>query len=133
MLGNGASAAWSPKEKTSSPTQLRCLMTGRWLWPVYGRSGKTRKKWKDSKSGDQIESCTILTCGPNKVIGELHNRMPVILSEPDWPKWLGEEPAAEEELLSMLKPCPDESLKIWPVNKMVGNVRNKGPQLAMPL
>jgi putative SOS response-associated peptidase YedK len=27
----------------------------------------------------------------------------------------------------MLKPCPDESLKIWPVNKMVGNVRNKGP------
>jgi hypothetical protein len=23
--------------------------------------------------------------------------------------------------------------EIWPVNKMVGNVRNKGPQLAMPL
>jgi hypothetical protein len=64
-------------------------------------------KWKDSKSGDQIESCTILTCGPNKVIGELHNRMPVVLSEPDWPRWLGEEPAAEEELLAMLKPCPD--------------------------
>jgi putative SOS response-associated peptidase YedK len=90
-------------------------------------------KWKDSKSGDQIESCTILTCGPNNVIRELHNRMPVILSELDWSKWLGEEPAAEEELLAMLKPCPDESLKIWPVNKMVGNVRNKGPQLAMPL
>ena len=90
-------------------------------------------KWKELKSGNQIESCTILTCGPNKVIGELHNRMPVILSGPDWPRWLGEEPAAEEELLAMLKPCPDESLKIWPVNKMVGNVRNKGPQLAMPL
>ena len=89
-------------------------------------------KWKDSKSGDQIESCTILTCGP-KVIGELHYRMPVILSEPDWPRWPGEEPAVEEELLAMLKPCPDEPLKIWPVNKTVGNVRNKGPQLAMPL
>ena len=23
-------------------------------------------KWKDSKSGDQIESCTILTCGPKQ-------------------------------------------------------------------
>jgi putative SOS response-associated peptidase YedK len=90
-------------------------------------------KRQDSKSGHQIESCTILTCGPNNVIRELHNRMPVILSELDWSKWLGEEPAAEEELLAMLKPCPDESLKIWPVNKMVGNVRNKGPQLAMPL
>jgi putative SOS response-associated peptidase YedK len=55
------------------------------------------------------------------------------LDQADWPKWLGEEPATEEELLAMLKPCPDEALKIWAVDKMVGNVRNKGPQLAMPL
>jgi putative SOS response-associated peptidase YedK len=66
-------------------------------------------------------------------MGELHNRMPVILDQADWPKWLGEEQATEEELLAMLKPCPDEALKIWAVDKMVGNVRNKGPQLAMPL
>jgi putative SOS response-associated peptidase YedK len=55
-------------------------------------------KWKDPKSGDEIQSCTILTCGPNDAIAELHNRMPVILREADWPKWLGEEPATEEEL-----------------------------------
>jgi putative SOS response-associated peptidase YedK len=29
-------------------------------------------------------------------MGELHNRMPVILAEIDWPKWLGEEPASEQ-------------------------------------
>jgi putative SOS response-associated peptidase YedK len=88
-------------------------------------------KWKEPKSGDEILSCTILTCGPNKVMGELHNRMPVILAESDWPKWLGEAPATEEDLLALLKPCPDDALKIWAVNKAVGNVRNKGPQLAM--
>jgi hypothetical protein len=33
----------------------------------------------------------------------------------------------------MLKACPDEALKIWAVGKMVGNVRNKETQLAMPL
>ena len=66
-------------------------------------------KWK-SPSAEEVLSCTILTCGPNAGIGELHNRM-------------GEEPATEEELLAMLKPCPDEALKIWPVDKMVGNVR----------
>jgi putative SOS response-associated peptidase YedK len=38
-------------------------------------------KWKDPKSGDEIQSCTILTCGPNDVMAELHNRMPVILAE----------------------------------------------------
>jgi putative SOS response-associated peptidase YedK len=32
-----------------------------------------------------------------------------------------------------LKPCPDEVLKAWPVDKSVGNVRNKGPQLITPI
>ena len=59
--------------------------------------------------------------------------MPAILAEYDWPKWLGEEPASEQELLTLLKPCPDEALKIWPVDKMVGNVRKNGPQLISPV
>jgi putative SOS response-associated peptidase YedK len=90
-------------------------------------------KWKDPKSGDEIQSCTILTCGPNQVMGELHDRMPVILAKEDWAKWLGEEPAPEEELMAVLKPCPDEALKIWPVDKRVGNVRNKGAELVLPI
>jgi len=32
-------------------------------------------------NGEEVLSCTILTCGPNKVMGELHDRMPVILAE----------------------------------------------------
>jgi hypothetical protein len=59
--------------------------------------------------------------------------MLVILAEIDWPKWLGEEPASEQELLALLKPCPDEALKIWPVDKMAGNIRNNGPQLILPV
>ena len=66
-------------------------------------------------------------------MGELHDCMAVILAENDWPKWLGEEPASEQELLRLLKPCPDEALKIWPVEKMVGNVRNNGPHLILPV
>jgi putative SOS response-associated peptidase YedK len=90
-------------------------------------------KWKSPTSGEEVLSCTILTCGPNKVMGELHNRMPVILAEYDWPKWLGEDPTSERELLALLKPCPDQALKIWPVDRMVGNVRNNGPQLILPV
>jgi putative SOS response-associated peptidase YedK len=89
-------------------------------------------KWK-APTGEEVLSCTILTCAPNDVMAELHNRMPVILGEGDWGKWLGEEPAAEQELLALLKPCPDEWLKIWPVDKKVGNVRNKGAELVLPL
>ena len=73
-----------------------------------------------------------MTCGPNQAMGESHDRMPVILVEIDWSKWLGEEPASKQELLALLKP-PDEALKIWPVDRMVGNVRNNGPQLILPI
>ena len=57
--------------------------------------------------------------------------MPVILAKSDWPKWLGEVPATEDELVSLLKPCPDDALRIWKVDRRVGNVRNNSPELAL--
>jgi putative SOS response-associated peptidase YedK len=59
--------------------------------------------------------------------------MPVILEARDWAKWLGEEAATPEELKALLVPCPDETVKIWPVNRTkIGNVRNKGPEVVQP-
>ena len=56
----------------------------KWSWPGFGRNGNLQ-------TGEEVLSCTILTCGPNAVMGELHNRMPVILAPEAWPVWLGEE------------------------------------------
>jgi putative SOS response-associated peptidase YedK len=110
--------------KEKQPYAIACkrgmmIMAGLWA------------RWKDPKSDGEVLSCTILTCGPNEVMAELHDRMPVILAESDWPKWLGEESATEEELLALLRPCPDDALKIWRVDRRVGNVRNNGPELAL--
>jgi hypothetical protein len=71
----------------------------------YSRCARCRSpsfvtKWKSPTSGEEVLSCTILTCEPNNAMGELHDRVPVILEENDWPKWLGEEPANEQELLA---------------------------------
>ena len=66
-------------------------------------------------------------------MAELRDRKPVILDEAGWPKWLGEEPTTDDELLAMLRPSPDQVLKVWPVHKKVGNVRNNGAELALPI
>ena len=59
--------------------------------------------------------------------------MPVILAPDDWGRWLGDEPASPDELKALLVPCPDETLKLWPVNRQkVGNVRNKEREVAEP-
>jgi putative SOS response-associated peptidase YedK len=98
------------------------LMTMAGLWD----------EWQDRVSGENVRSCTIITTEPNETIAKLHDRMPVILDESDWPKWLGEEPATEAELKAMLRPCAPDRIKMWAVGKAVGNVRNDGPHLAEP-
>lgn len=132
----------------------RCLVisNGFYEWKKFDPAGKKKQAyaigmvddqemvmaglwevWKSPASSEEIHTCTVLTCGPNEAMGELHDRMPVILDEADWPKWLGEEAATDDELLELLRPCPDEAIKVWQVDNRVGNVRNKGPQLIAPI
>ena len=90
-------------------------------------------EWTDKKTGERIKSCTIITCPPNALIGTLHDRMPVILAEASWAKWLGEVPATDDELKALLVPIKHEALTMWPVNKRkIGNVRNKDREVADP-
>jgi putative SOS response-associated peptidase YedK len=90
-------------------------------------------EWTEKKTGERIKSCTIITCPPNALIGTLHDRMPVILAEEDWPKWLGEVPVTNDELKALLVPFKDDLLTMWPVNRQkVGNVRNKDREVAEP-
>ena len=69
---------------------------------------------------------TIMHNTPNAETSELHNRMPVILDEQDWPTWFGE---AEGECTALLRPAPDGLLRVWPVDRRVGSPRNNGPEL----
>jgi len=60
----------------------------------------------------------------------LHERMPVILEKPDWPAWLGE---TEADPVELLRPAAEGVLRLWPVDKRVGNVRNDEPGLLAPV
>lgn len=69
-------------------------------------------------------SCSIVTTEANEVTAPIHNRMPVILSRETWSAWLGEAPAERADLLAMLKPCPTERMRAYPIGARVGNVKN---------
>jgi hypothetical protein len=59
--------------------------------------------------------------------------MPVILAEDHWANWLGEGPVPPDELKALLVPHRDDTLTTWPVNRQrIGNVRNKGREVALP-
>jgi putative SOS response-associated peptidase YedK len=65
------------------------------------------------------------TANANETVGELHDRMPVILEPEDWPTWLGE---VERDPATLLRPAGDDVLKVWPVSKQVNSPRNNGAE-----
>jgi putative SOS response-associated peptidase YedK len=83
--------------------------------------------WK-SPEGNRLLSFTILTTAPlaGSKMSELHNRIPVVLAAESVPVWLGEEPGG---LAPLMRPCPDEWLRMWKVSARVGNVKNNDATL----
>jgi putative SOS response-associated peptidase YedK len=67
------------------------------------------------------------TTRPNAEMDELHDRMPVILEEQDWPVWLAE---LDGDHGAILRPAPDGTLQTWPVDRRVGSPRNNGKAAA---
>ena len=91
--------------------------------------------WEEwaSPTGERIKTVTIVTTDANDLIRPLHDRMPVILAEEDWPKWLGETPASPAALKAILVPYPADKMALWPVDKRVNNWRNDSPDLIRPV
>ena len=84
--------------------------------------------WR-SPEGDILRTFAILTATANAQMSVLHTRMPVILEKSDWPAWMGEE---DTDPATLLRPSAEGVLRLWPVDKRVGNVRNDGPELLEP-
>ena len=80
-------------------------------------------KWSD---GTVLRTFTIITTNANETVGELHNRMPVILESQDWSARLGE---VENDPATLLRPAGEDVLKVWPVSKQVNSPRNNGAEL----
>ena len=64
--------------------------------------------WRDPKDpgAAPVEAFTIITTVPNDLLADIHDRMPVIVGEADYQKWL------ESGSRSLLKPMPSESIEV---------------------
>ncbi|MBT8232384.1 MAG: SOS response-associated peptidase [Saprospiraceae bacterium] len=84
-------------------------------------------KWI-SPQGETIYSFTVITQPPNKLVEDIHDRMPAILTEEQEELWLSED-LSPEDLVGMIAPYPDELLIAYPVSDKVNNVRNNDKSL----
>lgn len=87
------------------------------------------ERWKDPKDGASLESCTIVTTDASKSIAEIHPRMPVVLPNEAWDRWLDSAATDAGELLPLLGPIDPQVLEAWPVSRQVNAPKNQGPEL----
>jgi putative SOS response-associated peptidase YedK len=83
------------------------------------------ESWR-SPDGEVLHTFSTITTDANRQLAAIQDRMPVIVEKADWPLWLGE---IEGNFPALLRAVPEGVLRVWPVDKRVGNVRNDGPEL----
>jgi putative SOS response-associated peptidase YedK len=69
---------------------------------------------------------SLITTEPNATLKNIHDRMPVIVARDNYGAWL----AGEEGLL---RPAPDDALKVHPVGMAVNQAANDSPRLLEPV
>jgi putative SOS response-associated peptidase YedK len=79
--------------------------------------------------GNKIATCTIITTSPNKLIEEIHNRMPVILPKENVDRWLDPSIQDESKVLPLLQPYPADEMDAYPVSRLVNSPKNNSPEV----
>lgn len=88
------------------------------------------EEWK-SPDGSVLQSFTIVTVPPNKLIATFHHRMAVILLPGEETIWI-DPTTAQADVIKILRPYPLDDLRVYPVSNAVNDIRNDSPMLISP-
>jgi putative SOS response-associated peptidase YedK len=107
---------WKRVGKDKTPMRIKKIdgnifaMAG--IWNTYIRP-----------DGVKVHSCAIITTSANKLVGEIHDRMPVILNKEDQKVWLNQV-SDTIALKALLKPYPEAEMEAYQVSSIVNNAAN---------
>lgn len=79
--------------------------------------------WYDNLQGQSLLTTALITTEPNEKVATIHDRMPVILEQKDWQKWL-DHSTSFSELNNLFLPCKSEIIAIDEVGDLVNSVKN---------
>ena len=74
------------------------------------------------KEGVVIKSCSIITTAPNKLVADIHDRMPVIIPQEKEQEWLKADNL--ESVLGLLKAYSESSMTAYQISPLVNSPSN---------
>lgn len=129
----------TPMFRAAAPRQ-RCLIfvDGFFEWKWSDEKGKIKtpyyifmeghhpfalggifSNWTDKKTGEIFHTYSVITTPANDLMTQIHNsnkRMPLIMPEEKWDRWLDPE-AEKQEVQQMMTPFPEGLLDAWEISR----------------
>ena len=88
--------------------------------------------WCDP-TGGEIDTACIVTTSANRLVGQLHDRMPAILGPEAFAAWLDVDGVDAVKALALVKPAPEEALELVEIGPAVNRVANDDASLQEPV
>ena len=86
--------------------------------------------WRPDEASGPMLTATIVTTEAVGDLVEIHNRMPLMLDENDWDRWLNPDEPAPEDLLAARADI--SAIGVREISRLVNRVANNGPELLEP-
>lgn len=96
--------------------------------------------WRDKNVPEDADNAflwtaSIITTDATDELGQIHDRMPMLVASDNWADWLDPQNKDTKHLMATMLPAvPDNAgeLTSYPVSTAVNSVRNNGPTLVEP-
>ena len=88
--------------------------------------------WCDP-TGGEIDTACIVTTFANRLVGQLHDRMPAILAPAAFDAWLDVDGVEAAKALALAKPAPEEALELVEIGPAVNRAANDDASLQAPI
>lgn len=118
LPGKGARRGPKTPYFFSRPDHRPLLVAG--LWSV----------WRPARDAPGLLTCTVITTDAVGAFADVHDRMPLVLDEDDWGRWLNPELPAPQDVLRSPPAVSDMAMR--EVSTLVNRVANNGPELLGP-
>jgi putative SOS response-associated peptidase YedK len=88
--------------------------------------------WEGS-AGERLDTFTVITTAANDLLRPIHPRMPAIVPQDAWDRWLDPVNEDIDGLRALLVPWAGDELVAYSIARRVNDARNDGPELLRPI
>ncbi len=86
-----------------------------------------------SADGSEVDTAAILTTKANAALRGIHERMPVVVPQEAFSRWLDCKTQEPRAVIDILQPVNGDFFEAIPVSDLVNKVANMGPALQKPI